>query len=427
MNKLEKKKLIKISKSDPYYFQTLLAKASAIGALDKYQVEGIQAQCLMLLASQTNAFTKGLSSSVKTEVAESILASITYTISVGLKQQDNADDALRLLEVQPIEDIFKQGNELIKKQVKDAKILYDYINNHRIMTENLAYNDTIQSGIKMFFDTYDPDFFAHETPGSIDYPLEVPTELCGIEYMSSYLQNLYIENSICSRYTDVDSLLRGYSNDFGELLINIYNIVLMNAIGCTLVNKTKTLHLDAIDRHFLQQQFLNLSEQQILNVLISTADKLCKNLNNISRNESVYIRASIPRMLPRLKNAIELHQLVTVFLSCKQPQLKQTAYIDHTKMNDERFRQITEEIRGYQNVEQKIAVIQQEVKSFADLVDVLEASCIWEEEYINVFTTLDESTLSMLMDIVRNKVDDLYLSENQKMWHNKFLQFIDSK
>lgn len=422
MNKLQKRNLIQISKNDPFYFQTLLVKAHAIGEIANEELEEIQAQCLMLLATQTQVYTRGRSSSVKTEVAENILASVSYTIGFFLKSQEDADIALNIVKKQPLSLIFEHGNEMIKKEFEDAKMVYEAIKDNSICTTNIAYNDTIGSGIAMFFETYDADFAAHETPGSIDYLVKVPTELCGIEYISHYLMNLHIENSFCKRFSDIDSLLRGYSDDFEELLINIFDLVLMNTIGCTIVNKTNTLHLDTLDKQFLQQRFSNLSDAHLYKLIVNTVDELCNNLQVLNKAETTYIMASIPRLLPRLKNALAVNQINTVFVSCKQPIMQKNVFEDHPKMDDEQFRKITEEIRGCKSVNQKIAIIQQEINSFADLVDVLEASCIWEDEFADIFVVLDEFTISMLMDIVRNNVDDLHLSESEKIWQKKFLQ-----
>lgn len=425
MNKLQKKDVIQISKHDPYYFQTLLTKAHATGKLKIEELQEIQAQCLILLAEQTQAFTKGRSSSVKTEVAESIFTSISYTIGIYLKHQEDTGTALHIIKSKPLCDIFEQGKNLIQELLADTKLLYETIKNDPIITENLAYNDTV-AGIAVFFDTYDADFAAHETPGSIDYPVEVPTELCGIEYISLYLKNLFIENSFCKRFCDIDSLLRGYSDDFKELLINIFDLVLMNAIGCTMVNKNNSLHLDELDKQFLRQRFSHLADGQLLDIMLSTADNLCGKLQITNKTEIAYIRTGIPRLLMRLKNALDVDQLDKIFVSCKQPVAQNTVFSDNPKMDDEKFRRITQEIRGCSSVHQKIDVIHQEVNSFADLVDILEASCIWDEEFFAVFASLDQISLSMLTQIVQEVADDLHLSENQKIWYKKFQQFIDS-
>ena len=55
--------------------------------------------------------------------------------------------------------------------------------NHGIKTENYAYNDTVGYGIPLFFKEYKSEFEAHNTPGSIDYPLfQDKMELVGVEY-----------------------------------------------------------------------------------------------------------------------------------------------------------------------------------------------------------------------------------------------------
>lgn len=88
------------------------------------------------------------------------------------------------------------GRKQIRKDVKKAKHILDTIKNNLIKTKNHAYNDTIKHGISMFFSNYNVDERAHETPGSIDYPVSgTETGLVGIEYMTRYLKKLYFENT----------------------------------------------------------------------------------------------------------------------------------------------------------------------------------------------------------------------------------------
>ena len=88
---------------------------------------------------------------------------------------------------------------------KDAKDLLQSVQNNCLVTDVLAYNDTLHGGLSLFFQSYDIDYGTHETQGSIDYPLSNDKmNLTGVDYMLSYLQKLQLENEIsqfllCSR------------------------------------------------------------------------------------------------------------------------------------------------------------------------------------------------------------------------------------
>ena len=229
MHNLQKLHLINPSDLDQrYYLQSLLQEGLRAKLLDPKSLEKIRMQMLEILAIETGLFTHGESSSVRIETAEDIFQSIAYTVGVFLKTMD-PEDVIGLLQNKTLEDIFSKGRALLKKQFRVAKLIFLECKASSIKTPNLAYNDTLETGILSFFDAYDMEFGAHETPAMIDYPIwGEPIQTEGIEFILEYAKRLHFENRYCGRFSaaQVHAAMLKYDFGYADLLVNIYGQVL---------------------------------------------------------------------------------------------------------------------------------------------------------------------------------------------------------
>jgi hypothetical protein len=203
VNKLETQALLKRAhlKADTY-FTSLLQEAYRVNLLSEPELNRIQAEALSLLARQVDAFTGGRSSSVKVETAANIWESVFYTIGFYLKSFSDLNLALKIIKENSLLQLYKRGRKLVEIQFYKAKQLFTTIQGNCPVINNYAYNATIEKGIPLFFATYDLNFAAHETPGSIDYPVSNDQmELVGIEYISGYLKKLFWENRFCQKFS----------------------------------------------------------------------------------------------------------------------------------------------------------------------------------------------------------------------------------
>ncbi|MGI5854749.1 MAG: DUF6179 domain-containing protein, partial [Bacillota bacterium] len=98
-----------------FYFQSLLEQAHAAGMLSDSQLEGIQFDCLALLAKQTEKYNRGSSSSIQVEAAQNLLISIMFTIGVWLKTYPNPDEAVAALQKGGVSTLFQKGVERIER------------------------------------------------------------------------------------------------------------------------------------------------------------------------------------------------------------------------------------------------------------------------------------------------------------------------
>ncbi len=433
MTELKKQNLIKKEKLNPtYYFQSLLQQATRLKLLTDAEFEHIQLQSFQLLAKQTEQYTGGESSSVKIETAQSLLASIFYTIGIYLKNFPDADRSIEVLKQSPLSELYRHGKKLLKSKFANAEQLLDAVRNNCLVTDHCAYNDTIRTGLPLFFSNYDIDFAAQDIPASIDYPLSNDQmDLAGVEYIYNYLQILFWENQFCNKFPEgaIHSLLRGYHNHYRDLLINIFGLVLTNAVACVLADKKAAqLNIEPSERQYLYHTLIRIPKDNLTAVLRDASTKLCKELNISNRFLQKHISATASALPAGIKNALENNNLDSLFISFKEKHTQSVIqFKDHEKMPDELFRSIADEIRECRYVSDKITIIRREIHSIADLVDLLEGYCLFDDEFAQVFQALDDMELALLLKkLPKYLIDtDLHFTENEKEWQNKLKYFFE--
>ena len=141
---LIKSTVIDINKIDKQNFlQSLINQAMNLGLMTTSQEEQIQIQISHLLSYVLGRYTRLDSSSVKIETAQDTLCSIIYCIDLYLANLNNADMALETINTIKLSKIYKNGLELVKKDISVGKKLFKQVKNNRIAVDILAYNDTL--------------------------------------------------------------------------------------------------------------------------------------------------------------------------------------------------------------------------------------------------------------------------------------------
>jgi hypothetical protein len=436
--------------AEPLYFHLLLQEALGHNLITEAEFARIQGQGLRLLAEQVELFTGGAGSSVRIETAQNILQSIFYTVSMFLKSFPDPRISITELTRQPLAELYRQGRNLLESRLREAKQILRAVQDNQLITNNQAYNDTIQKGLPMFFAAYNPDFAAHDTPGSIDYPLTLDdyplnigdyplspaypgcqerTELVGIEYVWRYVQVLWWENRFCQEFAagEIECLLRGYDDHYQDLLLNIGEVVLPNAIASVVLNKPKgQLSINVADRRYLRQKLANQPPAQLDIILTDAFSQLCNCLNIAPGPLRQHLTGRFRDFTARLKNALADNHLdgnclAALFITGKTGKENQVSpawqFTDGPRLEDELFRAVTDEIRQCRYVSDKMAIIRQEIHSMADLVDVLAASCLFADEYTEVFRSLGNRELALL---------HLYSAESEKEWTTRFGSFVET-
>lgn len=403
MTNIEKKHIIDINNlSGEQYFTSILQEAYSNGLLWDSEIENIQLQCIQFLAYKCERYSGGESSSIRVEIAESIMKSNLYTIGLYLKSLPDADCAVSELKKASVSEMYQKGRKLINVRFRSAKQIYNLVQKNKLVTLNYSYNETINEGIESFFKSYNPDYEAHDTPAFIDYQLCNPViDLTGIEFVQKYLENLFYENEFCGNFApeDIHYLLYGYDKGYKDLLINIFEQVLTAALGCSL-GKRRVVKLDisAEDIQYIHYELSEYEDYSLPLKIRAAAGKVLEELNIGSLPLQRYIEKSLPKISANILHAVRTNTLTKTFVSKVVPDLKsRIRFVSEAKMYDEDYRKLVDELLICRHSSDKLALIKEKVKSFGDLEDILFDAQLSEEEIASVFDILGDIEIAALI------------------------------
>jgi hypothetical protein len=434
MSNLEKQHMINTNNlRNEAYFSSLLKESYSQGILNDLEVENIQFQCINFLAYKCEKFNDGMSSSIRVETAETIMESNLYTIGLYLKSLPDVQCAVNEFKTVLISEMYEKGRKLINAKFAATKHLYNLVQKNRLTTINYSYNATLSdSGIGSFLKLYDPDYGSHDCASSVDYQLCNPiTDLVGVEYIQKYLENLYLENKFCRNFAaeDIHKLLCGYDEGYKDLLINIFEHVLTAAIGCVLA-KRNILSLDISKEEVLCLQN-ELSKDDVLLIslkLQNAAARVLEELNIQSPSLQGYIEKSLPKLTSNIIHAIKTNTLGKTFVSPANPDSKPKIQFSFgTKMDDGDYRKFIDELSECRFSLDKIAFIQQNVKSLGDLEDILLDVQFGKEETSLVLDNLTDIELAALIKRhpFKSNLQAVDLSEAEETLRDNLKNYID--
>ena len=401
-NSIKKQTRIDVDKlSGEFYFQSLLQEAYVKGALSPKESERIQLECLKLLADCTERFTRGKSSSVRVEIAQGIMASNLFTIGIYLKSLPDVDAALFQIENEPLEKLYEYGVSVLKRKINVANYFYNRVCKSKLETINQAYNITIDQGFKPFFENYEINFHAHEIPSDIDYQLIHPvTDMAGVEFVIKYLESLYYENLFCS-YFDADiihEVMSGYDPSYKNLLDNICAQVLQNALGCQLLTAPPDrLDFSPADLNALDKKLKNHSQAELQTQLKTVARELITDLELTNPSLKKYLLASLPKITATVYQGVATHSLNKVFVPRYNPDIKPIVHYNMgIKMDDKAYREMVTEFLSCRFFEDKLSIIKEQIKTLADMEDLLIAGELEPPEAAMIFALLEDIELAVL-------------------------------
>ena len=323
MNEIEVISKIKREKLDERnYFKTLIEAAFEEQMIIEDDIVNFQMQILQLLDKIVYKYNGVDSSSIRKEIMEDISNSNIYTISIYLKSFRNPDEAIKSIKEQGLEIAYQEGRKKIDKMLNIIRLMYIKVKQNKLNIENDTYNDTINGGIQGFLKIYNPDFKAQDMKITADYPLynNLIGKLDGVEFIKEYLSSIYLENLFCKKFSEekIKYLLYGYSHDYKELIINIFEIVLLEVIACKLVKRDiQDLSISIAEVNEIYLMLENKDKSEIENIINQIYKEICNEL--ILDNEELqrYIKKNLSSVVEIITNAVKQKTLDKVFIQQK--------------------------------------------------------------------------------------------------------------
>ena len=323
MNEIEVISKIKREKLDERnYFKTLIEAAFEEQMIIEDDIVNFQMQILQLMDEIVYKYNGVDSSSIRKEVVEEISNSNNYTISIYLKTFENPDEAIKILKEKGLEIIYQEGRKKIDKMLNIIRVMYIKVKQNKLNIENDTYNDTIIGGIQGFLKKYDPDFKAQDMKITADYPLynNLIGKLEGVEFIKEYLSSLYLENLFCKKFSEekIKYLLYGYSHDYKELIINIFEIVLLEVIACKLVKRDiQDLSVSTAELNEIYLMFEDKDTAEIENIINKIYKEICNELLLDNEELQRYIMKNLGSIVEIIVNAVKQNTLDKVFITQK--------------------------------------------------------------------------------------------------------------
>lgn len=387
-------------------------------------------------------YTKGESSSVTVEKAEKLIIGIWYTIDAYMNTFENIELAIKTLKEEEISYIYEKGKIILKEDFIHTEKLYKRTLKNQIYTDLTAYKDTL-FGISNFFKFYNLEFEPDECVADIDYPLAFDDwDVVGLYYIKNYLWNLYLENEICNKFNndDIHKILKSYGDtykiDYRDLLINIFEMTINNAVFSILCNN-ESLEISKNDFEKLNDNLKKLNKEEVKTLISLIINKIIK-CYSLGEYESTYLKGYEESLINLTIDAIKRDNLISVLVITDKVKNDENHLIidEEIRLDDDTFRSVVEEILESDNIYEKIEIINKNINSIKDYVDMLKSNCIFEDEYLLLFMSLSNLELSILgklvfygeyrmekLDIIKilsNKIDTNY------EWEELYIEYLKS-
>lgn len=304
------------------YFNSLIEAAYEEQMITEDDILNLQIQILQLLDEIVYKYNGLDSSSIRKEILEDISNSNIYTISIYLKSFKNPDEAVKNIKEQGVKIAYQDGRKKIDRMLNIIRIMYIRVKENKLNIENDTYNDTIMGGIQGFLKIYDPDFKAQDMKITADYPLynNLIGKLEGIEFIKEYLGSMYLENLFCKKFSEekIKYLLCGYSHDYKELIINIFEVVLLEIIACKLVKRNiQDLCISISELNKIYLMLENKDKSEIENIINQVYEEICNELIIDNKELQNYIKKNLSSIVEIITNAVRQKTLDKVFIPQK--------------------------------------------------------------------------------------------------------------
>lgn len=359
----------------------------------------------LILQDLILGYTTRDSSSIKEETASNLLCSIRYALdaySTALKRPVDIDSHLR---DKGIRQIYVEGLNIVRSCVEDSKKLYQEIAGTKLIIPMEAYNDTIDKALPEFFLTYDVEYAAHDTVSLMDYPLVFDDQsISGIFYINQYLQKLRLETQFCScfRPENILQFLCSYGSkydlDMSDTPINLFEILFDQSVVSILCgNDCGQLFISGPQFQYLKEDLSVENHHNFQKLVASAVRKMISNFDLESADLINYTQKYSKLYRGRLLNALEAGNLLNLVIVDDEKQAdRMFIFEDGKRMSDEDFINLVNLILECEDLSGKVRLVISGIHSMGDYLDLLEADCLYGDEFLSVFEALDEIGLAVL-------------------------------
>lgn len=414
------------------YTLSLLNEGIKTGLLSAERAEHLQTELMILLSKAIPKYTRHESSSVPTDIAQSILQSLLYNMDLFLCSLSSPELAIAMLHSSTLSECFHRGTEITAALVQDAKQLWRLALDTMLDVSLTAYTETISSGFTDFFYRYDGKYAAHSTGVVVDYPLLFDDmDWMGIIYVKNYLQSLVLENKLCNEYPghEVQRLLSNCGKQFNlpsaELMVNLADIILKNSLASIILGRSaQNLSLTARDCQELAESLLELSWQDCCSCIRQALKTLLCQLNLEDSDLCQYLLSYPDLIFPPLQSALDNNALSGFFvIEPEQEAAEPVLYLPGDRLSDEELRLIIEALEYFRYGASKADFVLAKVRNIDDLLEILGAFRFYRQEFFALYSQLNDNDLALLSKHCCSEYTD---NEPDFSWKVHLFKYLES-
>ena len=209
-----------------------------------------------------------------------------------------------------------------------------------------------------------------------------------------------------------------------------------NAVFSILCNN-ESLEISKNDFEKLNDNLKKLNKEEVKTLISLIINKIIK-CYSLGEYESAYLKGYEESLINLTIDAIKRDNLISVLVITDKVKNDENHLIidEEIRLDDDTFRSVVEEILESDNIYEKIEIINKNINSIKDYVDILKSNCIFEDEYLLLFMSLSNLELSILgklvfygeyrmekLDIIKilsNKIDTNY------EWEELYIEYLKS-
>lgn len=376
----------------------------SVPAKERMRVE-YRTETAALLADQIRRYTAGKSSSVRESTASQILGSIRYSMNAYTAELKTREDIQRALRVIGVRGIYREGLKIVRACLEDSKSRFENIVRDRLKVPLAPYNDMLDTEMPEFLNSYDAEFNAQETICGIDYPLAFDDKpASGIFFCNRYLKNLQTETNFCRAFSEQSVLrvLREYRRKFGidpfEMPLNLFTILFDQSVFAELAgNPEDRLTVTAEQSQRLTESLSGISGPELRERIAAAGRRTAARLHLQDPVLPAYLRRARTRLAERAVRANRYGNIRNLILTHGEiSDAGGDVFTDGDRMDDWKFAALADQIGECENTDEKIRLISESIRSSKDFMDLLEADCLYGDEFQALYRSLGETELAVL-------------------------------
>ena len=257
-----------------------------INPLSPEEQQQVMEQMYLLLAKQVQSYHKnrhmGSNSSVPVELAQELMESIEYTISLvgGVYVHRDIEEAIVL------------GQEILENKLVKAKSMLKLVNGTAPQFQTECRWEALRY-LSHYLDHYDHLHLSHIGPDDLFYPILIspPEGNKGIDSCLFYLNILWIENQIMAGVPD--NTLEQFCYRLHAATLNTCEQLLINGVGKALIGSNlNQLYFDPVEYELLVVAMQKATDRE----LKAAAELLCEWLNIKNDDAKQYVQAIVPQL-----------------------------------------------------------------------------------------------------------------------------------